>query len=118
VIVHLIALDDWTSLSPTADWSPPSLATEGFIHCTAGDELMLVVANAFYTGAAGEFLALTIDPALVRAEVRWERPPSADPMAEVALFPHIYGPLNRDAVVGVRRFIRTADGSFTGYHPS
>jgi uncharacterized protein (DUF952 family) len=30
-------------------------------------------------------------------------------------FPHIYGPLNRDAIMGVRRVLRAADGTFTGF---
>jgi uncharacterized protein (DUF952 family) len=32
-------------------------------------------------------------------------------------FPHIYGPLNRDAIMGVRRVLRAADGAFTGFAP-
>ena len=30
------------------------------------------------------------------------------------LFPHIYGPLNRDAIVGIRRMVRASNGTFTG----
>lgn len=33
------------------------------------------------------------------------------------LFPHIYGPLNRDAIVDIRRALRAADGTFTGFAP-
>jgi uncharacterized protein (DUF952 family) len=33
------------------------------------------------------------------------------------LFPHIHGPLNREAIVGMRRLLRTADGTFTGFAP-
>jgi uncharacterized protein (DUF952 family) len=47
--------------------------------------------------------------------------PSAAPAAEVkpapVRFPHIYGPLNRDAIMGVRRVLRAADGTFTGFAP-
>ncbi|HEY3341723.1 MAG TPA: DUF952 domain-containing protein [Anaerolineae bacterium] len=32
-------------------------------------------------------------------------------------FPHIYGPLNRDAIMGVRRVLRSAGGAFTGFAP-
>lgn len=45
--------------------------------------------------------------------------PNAAPAAEVkpapVRFPHIYGPLNRDAIMGVRRVLRAADGAFTGF---
>ena len=30
-------------------------------------------------------------------------------------FPHIYGPLNREAIVSIRKFLRGADGSYIGY---
>lgn len=32
-------------------------------------------------------------------------------------FPHIYGPLNRDAIMGVRRVLRADDGTFNGFAP-
>lgn len=35
-----------------------------------------------------------------------------------ALFPHIYGPINRDAIVGMRQAVRGADGAFTGFTPA
>ncbi len=31
------------------------------------------------------------------------------------LFPHIYGPINREAIVGMRVFTRSEDGAFTGF---
>ncbi len=49
--------------------------------------------------------------------------PSANvtPAAEVkpapVRFPHIYGPLNRDAIMGIRRVLRAVDGAFTGFAP-
>ncbi len=33
------------------------------------------------------------------------------------LFPHIYGPLNRDAIIGLRRLLRNPDGTFAGFAP-
>jgi uncharacterized protein (DUF952 family) len=30
-------------------------------------------------------------------------------------FPHIYGPLNRDAIMSIRRVLRASDGAFTGF---
>lgn len=110
-IVHLVAAADWEALAPAQPLQPASIETEGFIHCTSGDALMLRVANSFYRHLPGEFLALSIDQALVVAEIKWEHPPGSDPHASEA-FPHIYGPLNTNAVVAVRSFSRADDGSF------
>lgn len=54
-------------------------------------------------------------PALPAAVTQLSPPPSpALPAAPAPqLFPHIYGPLNRDAIVGVRRMVRERDGTFT-----
>jgi uncharacterized protein (DUF952 family) len=115
VILHLVDEATWLALAPGEVLRPPSLASEGFVHCTSGDDLLLVVANAFYRAVPGGVLALTIDPALVMSEIRWEHPPGTDPLADVAAFPHIYGPLDPAAVVDIRRFVRDDDGSYVGF---
>jgi uncharacterized protein (DUF952 family) len=71
---------------------------------------MLKVANRFYTGVAGEFQLLVIETARLTSELKWEAPTPGDTLAP--LFPHIYGPINRDAVVGLRTIQRNADGRF------
>lgn len=157
-ILHLISTSDydaWQAQPASALLRPASLASEGFIHCTAGDDLMLTVANLFYKTLPGDFLVLEIDESKVIARVKWEAPaspaitpaseslsdesslppevkaefgnspaPSPEPAVEndapvepALTFPHIYGPLNRDAVTGVRKLVRAEDGSFTGYAP-
>ena len=115
MILHLVDEVTWLSLAPGQMLKPESLAAEGFIHCTSVDDLLLVVANAFYCSVPGGVLALTIDPSLVESEIRYELPPGTDPLAEVAAFPHIYGPLDPAAVVGIRRFVRDGDGTYIGF---
>lgn len=41
--------------------------------------------------------------------------PAASPAPEPVLFPHIYGPINREAIIGMRRMVRAEDGAFTGF---
>ena len=73
------------------------------------------MANAFYAGQIGLAL-LVIDPARLQAELRYEAPvhPHASAVAPAAheLFPHLYGALNFDAVVGVLDLNADADGKF------
>lgn len=129
MILHLVSKADWDALKADEPYVAASLASEGFIHCTAGEALMLDVANRFYKDQPGDFLLLEIDEAKLTAEVKWEAP--ADPKPAVAtppeakaefgeqapsatLFPHVYGPINRDAVVRVRAAVRDASGAFIG----
>ena len=79
---------------------------------------MLSVANRFYHDAPGEFVLLVIDPARLSAPLRWEAPvhPSGGVGPDLApLFPHIYGPIDRAAIVEVRAVRRTEDGTFLGW---
>ena len=51
-------------------------------------------------------------PPEAKAEFGADVEPAAAP---APTFPHIYGALNRDAIVGIRRLLRAPDGTFTGY---
>jgi len=130
MILHLVARADWEAAPTDQPYCAPSLSSEGFIHATQDDALMLQVANAFYKDRPGEFIVLEIDEAKLTSEVKWEAPAAApiDAIAPEAglsdavpsgapLFPHIYGPINRDAIVGVRLMTRDASGAFVGYAP-
>jgi uncharacterized protein (DUF952 family) len=101
---HLVRSTDWEAADPGAPWTPPSLASEGFIHCTDGRAAMVATANRFYAGDSGDFLVLTVDLDAVGSPWRFDEPGRP--------YPHIYGPLPRSAVIGVRRMPRAADGPF------
>jgi uncharacterized protein len=101
---------------PEAPIVPESLASEGFVHCTADDETLLRVANQFYTKVPGTMVAIAIDLDRVGAEVKWEHPPGSDPLTAIA-FPHVYGPIPRTSVVSSRLMQRADDGSYIGYGP-
>jgi uncharacterized protein (DUF952 family) len=90
-----------------------SLSTEGFIHCSKPSQIV-DVANSFYRGQQGLVL-LVIDPAKLDSELKWEPPAEPEPSHARAgdLFPHVYGPLNLDAVVKVLEFEPLADGTFS-----
>jgi len=119
IVLHLMPAPAWASWEAGGHYEPASLATEGFVHCTAGDDLMLAVANRFY-GDGGDLVAVSLETDRLTSEVRWEAPAHPDgsvAAADAPRFPHVYGPLDRDAVEGVRRLVRGADGRFSGYAP-
>jgi uncharacterized protein (DUF952 family) len=109
-IYHVATASDWTQAQAAGEYTTSTLgrtlAGEGFIHCSAADQLA-GVANMFYQGLP-DLLVLVIDTSRVRPEIRLEQlAGSAEP------FPHIYGPLNVDAVVETRRFEPGPDGRFS-----
>ena len=62
------------------------------------------MANRFYKGIPGLVL-LWIDPEKITSDIRWEA-------ADGTLFPHIYGPINLDAVISVMDFKPDDDGTY------
>ncbi len=112
---HLAPAADYKSAPADAPYRPASLAAQGFIHCTVEPAVLLEVANRFYRGQAGDFVVLDLDSRRLTAEVRFEAPvPPAAPGSPLAgvLFPHVYGPINREAIVSVRPAQRAEDGRF------
>ena len=101
MIFHIALAADWEAAQPSGEYrmSTPGrrLDEVGFIHC-AGPGQVAGVAERWFGGATGLVL-LTVDPALVPAEIRYEAPNGA---AEA--FPHVYGPLPVAAVTRVERF--------------
>ncbi|MFH1909344.1 MAG: DUF952 domain-containing protein, partial [Chloroflexota bacterium] len=92
-ILHVTSRASWLVAQKTGAYATDTLTSEGFIHCSKPEQV-LRVADAFYAGQRGLVL-LVVDPRRLRPEVRWE--PGADKPEE--LFPHVYGPINLEAVV-------------------
>ena len=105
-IYHLVTESDFQAEND--GYIPALYEQDGFIHCTAEPDTLLAVANDYFSAAAEPVLVLAIDLRRVKAEVKFE-PPAPIPgggvshLQEGLLFPHIYGPLNLDAVTGVGR---------------
>lgn len=109
MILHIAERGDWESAQRGGEYRPARFADDGFIHCSTPEQV-LSVANAFYSGRGG-LVMLVIDERRLQAGLRWE-PPAEAPTSAV-LFPHIYGPLNLDAVVRVLAFEPNAEGEFS-----
>ena len=105
-ILHLTSRTAWSDAQKRGEYAADSLAGQGFIHCSKASQI-LRVANFIYAGQHGLVL-LVIDPARLTSELRWE--PGVD--LAIQLFPHIYGPINLDAVVDVIAFEPGMDGRF------
>ena len=104
VIYHLVAAEYYRDTDRTQPYTPEPFADEGFIHCTDGIANVVSVANRYYKDDQRMYVALAVDPAKVEAEIKYEDPER--------IYPHIYGPLNRDAIVDLLPMLRGADGTF------
>ncbi len=111
-LYHIAVMTDWDQARRQGFYAPASLEREGFIHCSRRDQV-LAVAATFYAGRR-DLVLLRIDPGRLRAPVRWEPPAGGRPegLGEADRFPHLYGPLNLDAVEAVFRFQPDASGRF------
>jgi len=106
MILHIAHRDDWEAALAAGEYRAGSLATEGFIHCSTPEQV-LIPANERYQGQRG-LLLLVIDPNRLATNLVYE-----DCYETGMTFPHIYGPLNLDAVLRVVPFPPGPDGRFS-----
>jgi glutathione S-transferase len=108
-LFHITLATAWDEAQATGQYRQSTLGKtldeEGFMHCSRREQVA-GVANAVYQGH-DDLLLLVIDAVKITAEVRNE---SVEQGGE--MFPHIYGPLNLDAVVEVIPLRRGRNGRF------
>ena len=94
-IYHVCSAAAWQAAKEKGVYEHPSLASEGFIHCS--DERQVAGVLMRYFNGQKNLLRLEIEPGKLSSELKWEDSPS---LGEA--FPHIYGPINIDAIVGIQ----------------
>jgi uncharacterized protein (DUF952 family) len=115
-VFHITTRKAWEAALTAGVYRTDSLDAEGFIHCSAAHQAARV-ANTFFRGQTGLVL-LGIELSRLHAELRFEPPAlpagsTGNPAESSAeLFPHLYGPLNLDAVTQVVDFPPGPDGTF------
>lgn len=92
LIFHIVEKKAWKGIESGGEYTPESLEQEGFIHCSTGDKIN-ETANRIFKNKRHLFL-LIIDTKRVEAPIKYEEDSE---LGEV--FPHIYGPLNTNAVI-------------------
>jgi len=113
LIFHITSQEAWFEAEMNGEYLAESLATEGFIHCSTLAQVLPVAEN-FYKGQSGLVL-LVIEPTLLSSDLQWEPPSGGTPPPGVPAsdpFPHIYGPINLNAVVKVVDLESKPDGTF------
>jgi len=105
VILHIVKREQWEKAKLEGVYRGDTLDSQGFIHCSTSEQIVKV-ANALFRAQKGLVL-LYIAASKVQSEIRYESAGSEE------LYPHIYGPLNIDAVIKVAHFEPARNGRFT-----
>ncbi len=107
---HLVPEVAWSATDRASAYEASSLGVEGFIHCTDGVSALGETFDRHFAADPRAFLTLTLD--LDALDVPWRYDVEDSP------YPHIYGPIDRSAIVGINRVDRSADGRFAGLSPA
>ncbi len=105
-LLKITTPQQWAEAQAVGEYLDPSLESEGFIHLSTPDQV-LIPANERYAGQQGLILLL-IERDRLTSPLVFE-----DSYRTGMAFPHVYGPLNLDAVVGQVDFPPDDDGTFT-----
>jgi uncharacterized protein (DUF952 family) len=92
-IYHIVLPEDWAAFESDL-YRPMSLETEGFIHCSFADQLDAVIKR--YYKSEKRLIILEIDTERLMSRMIKE------PSTNNEIYPHIYGPINRDAIVSMK----------------
>lgn len=111
MIYHITSRQAWIGATRSGTYAADSLKTDGFIHCSTAAQV-LPVARQLYGGQAGLVL-LVIDTDKLQAPVQWERSVPPPGVEGAATFPHVYGPIEAQAVTACLDFEPDGNGEFT-----
>jgi uncharacterized protein (DUF952 family) len=92
LIFHMVLPERWAEFD-TGIYRAASLETEGFIHCSYAEQLDRVIERYYKNEKRLIILSLDTDKLMSRVV---HEPSTGD-----EIYPHIYGPVNRDAIVAV-----------------
>jgi uncharacterized protein (DUF952 family) len=92
-IVHVATPSEWAAARRTGQIAPPSLATEGFVHCSTRAQLAGTLERHF--AGAGPLVLLLLDEGAIAPDLRWEEGRPGE------RFPHVYAAIPVTAVVAV-----------------
>lgn len=92
-LFHVTTVDAFDEAAP-GPHRTASLDTEGFVHCSTAEQLGPVIAERY--AGRDDLVVLELDPDRLTSNLWWE-----DSHGDGRRFPHVYGPLDRAAIVAV-----------------
>jgi uncharacterized protein (DUF952 family) len=93
LIYHIVLPQVWENFKDKDFYYATSLQTEGFIHCSFAEQIAPVLQR--YYKDAGKVLILHLETDNLTSKLVEE------PSTNNEIYPHIYGQINRDAIVAI-----------------
>ena len=90
-IYHIVLPEVWEVIKDQSSYSAESLDAEGFIHCSYDHQIDDVLQR--YYSQAERVVILKLDVGKLTSKL------VSEPSTGGEVYPHIYGPVNMDAVV-------------------
>ncbi len=95
LIYHIVTPEAWENFKDQDFYEAESLPAEGFIHCSFAGQLEAVLQR--YYSDAEKVLILEIDTEKLVSKL------AEEPSTNKEIYPHIYGAINREAIVGITK---------------
>jgi uncharacterized protein (TIGR00730 family) len=105
VVFHLTSHRAWSAAVEQGAYRGDTLASEGFIHCSRHRQVA-EVANRLFRGR-DDLVLLAVDAGRLASRVVYENLEGGE-----MPYPHVYGPIDLDAVVRVASYAPDRDGRF------
>jgi uncharacterized protein (DUF952 family) len=97
-IYHVISQIGWNKISESEFYAPDSLTSDGFIHFSYKDQIPGVI-ERYYKNQT-DLLVIKVEVNKLKSNLLLEKVPGT------GLFPHLYGKLNLDSVIGVFQILK------------
>jgi len=105
LIFHITTKKIFKKAKNNSAFEPESLEEQGFIPCSTGDQVEETANRNF--GSREQILLLVINVSALSSELKYEKDEQTGEK-----HPHIYGPLNTDAIIDKLQVFSEKDGSF------
>ena len=109
MIYHIATKTEWESQADAPTYAPNRYKQDGFIHCSEQHQLEPVAESNFR--GRDDLVLLELMPTKLNPETRYES-------GGREKYPHIYGPINKDAVNRTIEVQCNDDGLFDGVFDS
>jgi uncharacterized protein (DUF952 family) len=114
MIYHIVKEKDYLLQTKVENYLPENFHENGFVHCSS-EESVISVANDYYSNVEDTLLLLKIDPEKLKSQTIYEQAVpekgvGTKHISTALVFPHVYGPINNSAVVGIGILQKQTEG--------